>query len=109
MTYSIDFRKKVLSIKASEGLSFAETAKRFRIGKNSVFLWTKRLMPKTTRDKASTKIDLDRLKADVESNPDSYQYERAERFNVSKSGIWHALRRLNLSYKKNFKSSKSLP
>ncbi|GAO97913.1 hypothetical protein Cva_00554 [Caedimonas varicaedens] len=36
---------------------------------------------------------------------DDYQYERAERLGVSSMGIWHALKRLNVTYKKNAQTS----
>ena len=42
MTYSIDFRKKVLAIKEQEKMSFASISKRFGVGKNTVFVWTKK-------------------------------------------------------------------
>jgi len=105
MTYSIDFRKKVLAIKEKDRMSFASISKRFGIGKNTVFVWTKRISPLRSRNKASTKIPMDRLKADVEQYSDSYQYERAERLGVSKSGIHKALKKLNITYKKSFKTS----
>lgn len=105
MTYSIDFRKKVLTIKEKEKMSFASISKRFGIGKNTVFVWTKRISPLRSRNKASTKIPIDRLKADVEEYSDAYQYERAERLGVSKSGIHKALKKLNITYKKSFKTS----
>ena len=38
---------------------------------------------------------------DVKKYPDAYNYERAQRLNVSTSGIYCALRRLEISYKKN--------
>ncbi|WP_316359079.1 hypothetical protein [Candidatus Neptunichlamydia sp. REUL1] len=41
MTYSLDFRKKVLSIRSKEKLSFAQVARRFGVSVNSVFLWSK--------------------------------------------------------------------
>ena len=47
------------------------------------------------------------LKVDVERNPDASQYERAERFKVSQNCIYKGLKRLCVSYKKNFTSSKS--
>jgi transposase len=105
MTYSLDFRKKVLKIRAEEGLSIEEVAIRFGVGKASVMRWLIDIEPKKKRNKPATKIDMDALKKDVEANPDSYQYERAARFNVSKTGIRSALIRLKLSYKKNMESS----
>ena len=43
-------------------------------------------------------IDMAQCKLDLESNPDLYQYERTERFGVSKSAIWYALKRLQVTY-----------
>lgn len=105
MTYSLDFRKKVLKIRAEEGLSIEEVAIRFGIGKASVMRWLINIEPNKKRNKPATKIDMEALKKDVEANPDSYQYERAARFNVSKTGIRSALIRLKLTYKKNMESS----
>ena len=47
------------------------------------------------------------LRKDVENNPDAYQYERAEKFNVTQRAIGFALQRLKVSYKKKPQSSKS--
>ena len=105
MTYSRDLRKKVLAIKEKEKMSFASISKRFGIGKNTVFVWTKRIQPLRSRNKASTKKTLDRLKADVEQYSDACQYERDERLGVSKSGTHQALKKLNITYKKSFKTS----
>ena len=107
MTYSLDFREKVLSVRKKENLTFAQVSTRFSVGIASVVRWSKRLHPKVTRNKSSTKIDMEALQKDVIDNPDDYQYERANRFNVSKTGIWHALKRLGVSYKKNFNTSQS--
>ena len=102
MGYSIDFRRKVLEIKDRDRLSFEETASRFGISKSSVFRWTKRLEPCQTRNKPATKIDMELLVRDVETHPDAYQHERAERLGCSQCGICEALKRLAISRKKNF-------
>lgn len=107
MTYSIDFRKKVLAIKKKEGLSFSQIAKRFDVSVNSVFLWSKSLEPKRTKNKSPTKIHDYLLIEDVKKYPDSYMYERANRLGVSTAGIRFALKRLNITYKKNSQSSQS--
>lgn len=107
MTYSIDFRKKVFKIKEKEGLSFAETSKRFGIGKTTLVRWTNRLEPRTTRNKPVSKIDMEVLKQDIKEYPDAYNYERAKRLGVSKTGIWSTLKRLNVTYKKNHKASQN--
>jgi transposase len=107
MTYGLSFRKKVCSIKASQGLTHEETAKRFGIGKTTLVRWHQRLEPVKNRNKPATKIDMETLKQDIETYPDAYQYERAERLNVTPMGIWHALKRLGVSYKKNSTASQS--
>lgn len=101
MTYSIDFRKKVLELREREELSIGAVALRFDVGKASVMRWLVELAPKKTRNKPATKIDMDSLKKDIEEHPDSYQHERASRLGVSKSGIGSALKRLGVTYKKN--------
>jgi len=107
MTYSIDFRKKVLAIRAKEKLSITKTAARFDIGTTTIVNWLKTIEPKTSRNKPSVKIDMKKLAEDVIKHPDSYQYERAMRFKVSTRAIGYALKRLGVSYKKNSKSSES--
>lgn len=95
----------MLAIKEKEKLSLELVSKRFGIGKNTVFVWTKKISPIRNRNKAPTKIAIDKLKKDVMQYSDAYQYERAERLGVSRSGIQKALRRLSITYKKSFKTS----
>jgi transposase len=103
MGYSIDFRRKVLEIKDRDRLSFEETASRFGISKSSVSRWAKRLAPCQTRNKPATKkIDMERLVRDVETHPDAYQHERAERFGCSQRGMCEALKRLKIRREKTF-------
>ncbi|WP_392390558.1 IS630 transposase-related protein [Nitrosomonas communis] len=68
--------------------------------------WIKTPDPRTTRNKPATKIDMEMLAQDVKNYPDAYQYERAKRFGVSTQGINHALKRLDVTYKKKPASSK---
>lgn len=107
MTYSIDFRKKVLSIKKEQKLSYEGASKFFGISKTTILKWKKNLIPKDGRNKAATKIDKELLKEDIKKHPDSYNYERAQRLGVSRNGIYYALKRLNVTYKKKFNAPKS--
>ena len=86
-------------------MSYTAISKLFNIGRNTVFTWTKKLHPEKHRNKKQVKIDLDRLQQDVEEYRDAYQYERAKRLGVSKSGIEWALKKLNITYKKSSKTS----
>ena len=108
MTYSLDMRKKVLKIRSEEGLSMAEVAKRLRVGVASVMRWSNNIEAIKKRNR-STKIDMEALKLDVEQYPDAYQFERATRLDVSEYCVWYALKKLNITYKKNSAASKSNP
>ena len=107
MTYSLDFRRKALSVREQEGLTIAEVATRFGVGSASVVRWLKKVEPQRTRNKPATKIDMAALAQNVRDNPDAYQYERAQRLGVSQKGIGHALRRLGVTYKKNLAPSQN--
>jgi transposase len=101
MTYSLDFRKKVLLTRQREGLSFAAVSVRFGINKSSVVRWDKKIESKKHRNKPTITVDMEALKQDLSLYPDSYQYERASRLGVSQSGVYWALKRLGVTYKKN--------
>jgi len=105
MAYSLDFRKKVFAVKEKEGLTFVETSKRFHIDIRTLFRWQRRLEPKTKRNKPATKIDMKKLQKDVLKRPDAFLSERAEHLCVSVSCVFYALRRLDISVKKNSVSS----
>jgi transposase len=106
MTYSKDFREKVLRIKTKEKISISKTAKRFDIGTTTLVNWLKGKIPKNKRSKPTTKIDMDALAVDIKEHSDAYGYERAKRLGCSESGIWFALKRLGVTYKKSSEASK---
>ena len=105
--YSRDFREKVLSVMKSEGLSVRITAQRFKMSKTTLMKWKHGIIPKTTRNKPTITVNMEALKKDIERYPDAYQYERAERLGSGRGGIYHALKRLGVTYKKNLKASES--
>jgi len=100
MSYSIDFRRHVLSVREKEGLSFAQTAGRFSVGIASIKRWSKRLEPKPYDRKTIRKLDPAELAQNVRDYPDMYQHERARWFGVTPKAIWQALRKLGVTYKK---------
>ena len=106
MTYSIQFRKKVLKLEEA-GDSFLKLSQRFKISTTTISRWKKQITPNKHRNKKPVKIDYEALKRDIQDYPDSYSYERGLRLGVSASGIRYAKKRLGISYKKNTKSSKS--
>ena len=106
MAYSLDFRRKVLSVREKEGLTIAEVAARFDVGMASVTRWVKNIhrKPQGFRQR---KIDLEVLRQDVRDYPDAYQYERAKRLGVAQNAIFLALQKLGITYKKNSEASQS--
>ena len=100
MAYSLDFRTQVFKVKQKEKLTFQEVSDRFGVPIRTLFRWQKRIIPKTKRNKPSTKLNMEALRKDVEDNPDHFQYERAKKFGVSQSAIYYDLRRLKISCKK---------
>lgn len=101
MAYSLDFRRQVFKVKQKEKLTFQELSDRFDIPIRTLFRWQSRIEPKTQRNKPATKVDMESLAQDVKDHPDLYQYERAKKFGVSQSTIFYALKRLQISNKKN--------
>lgn len=106
MTYSLDFRKKVLAVKEQENLSLINVAARFSIGVATVFRWTQDIEVRRSRvNKKPSKLCFEILSADVEKYPDSYHAERAARLGASEGKVCLAMKRHNLTRKKNTKSS----
>ncbi len=100
MTIPLLFRKKLFETKEKQKLTFQQTSDLFSISMKTLFRWNKKIEPCMTRRPYTQKIDLEKLKKDIEDRPDDYLWERAQRFGVSKSGIRAALVRLNITCKK---------
>ena len=108
MTYSADFRAQVIKSVKQQGTSIRQACAFYNVSKTALQRWLKNPSIKQTRDKSPTKIQDDLLLKDVEQHPDDYLYERARRFNCSKTGIFNALKRLGISQKKDLRTSKSV-
>ena len=66
MTYSLDFRQKVLSVRERNNLTFQQVADRFSVGIASVVRWSKNPAIKAYVRVKTRKIDLNLLALDVE-------------------------------------------
>ena len=106
MTYPLKFRQHVLEVRRSEGLTLEQTSVRFQVGIATLTRWVKCIEPLTHRNRPWQKIDMVELARDVREFPDAYLYERADRLQVSINGIFEALRRLGVTYKKSTAPSK---
>lgn len=107
MTYSIDFRKKVLS-HIESGASIESTSALFSIGTTTIKNW-KRLKAKTGqlagsgRPPTPYKIDSDKLRVYLKEHPDAYLNEIALHFKVTAPAIHAALKRLKITRKKRLR------
>lgn len=101
MGYSLDFRQRVLAYKEDKNLTFEKTSEHFDVSLRTLFRWTHNITPCTHRQKPATKVDMQALENDIELSPDDYQWERAKRLGVCQPAIHYALKRINISVKKN--------
>ena len=105
MAYSLDFRQKILAYKEKHAFTFGQTSEHFDISIRTLFRWSNKIEPCQNRDKPATKVDMDALIKEVKEFPDDYQWARAKRMGVTQPCIHYALKRANITYKKNPQSS----
>ncbi len=111
MTYSLDFREKVL-FHIDSGATIESTSTLFSVGTTTIKQW-KRLRHQTGqlvgagRPHNPYKIDSDKLKAFIKEHPDSFLNEIASHFNVTAPAIHAALKRLKITRKKRLRSTRS--
>ena len=67
MTYSIQFRKKVLKLEEA-GETFLKLSQRFKISTTTISRWKKQITPKKHRNKKAVKIDYEALKRDIQES-----------------------------------------
>ena len=108
MTYSADFRAQVIKNIEQKDMSIRQACTFYNISKSTLQRWLIDPSIQTTRVKTPTSIPNEALLKDVNQYPDDYLYERARRLNCSKTGIYHALKRLGISQKKDLSTSKSV-
>lgn len=106
MSYSLDLRDRVVSYVESGG-SRVSAAKLFKVGERTVRRWlclkkeTGKVSPRPHGGGYPPKIDLSELQKSVDSNPNQTLSELKEKFSVSGASLWHALKKLRYTYKKN--------
>lgn len=108
MSYSTDFREKVLSF-IEFGGKIKEACQLFSISHCSINRWknTKKstgTVRRKPRPNSPYKINDDELKNYIRQHPDAYLNEIAAHFNVTSSGISKALSRLKITRKKSRRS-----
>ena len=101
MTYSVDFRKKVVSFVRNGG-GQREAARHFDISLWCVRDWLGRkdLQPQQKGVPRQRKLDKEALRAHVRDEPDALLRERAVHFGVHMSALGKALHKMKLTRKK---------
>ena len=96
MTYSLDFRKRVVSF-IEEGGSQREAQRIFKISRNTIYRWrtNDELVPKV-HGQRNRKVDKSVLRQHVLDHPHMLLRERAAYFGVHTSAVGYHLRRLKL-------------
>jgi transposase len=101
MTYSVDFRNKVVAFVRNGG-GQAQAARQFDISLWCVRDWLARkdLRPQQKGVPRQRKLDKEALRQHVRDHPDALLRERAVHFGVPLSVIGKALHKLKLTHKK---------
>ena len=112
--YPMELRTRVISY-LKRGGSVTDAQEKFTVGRDTVFRWQRlekagSLAPKKSWGKWK-KIDPVKLKTRTDASNDLTLSELAAEFGVTPTGIFHALRRLEITLKKrprNISKEKSL-
>ena len=102
MTYSIDLRKRVVSYVENGGCK-SKASEIFGVSLWCVHDWCKRedLSPKPSAPRRKRKMDWDALRQHVNDYPDAILRERASYFKVHIHAIEYAMKKMNITRKKN--------
>ena len=108
--YAMDLRERVVKFIQAGG-SKAEAARRFALGRSSVYRYldavqTGTLAPKTSWGKWR-KLDPKKLQAHVKKHPDATLKEIQTVFGVSHHAVWVRLRQLGFTLKKTHQVSRA--
>ena len=101
MTYSLDFRQKVVAF-VRDGGGQAEAVRHFDISLWCVRDWLARkdLAPRQKGVPRHQKLDKEAVRAHVRDDPDALLRERAQHFGVRISSMGWALQQMKLTRKK---------
>jgi transposase len=103
MRCSGDLRKRVIDFVRGGG-SKTEAARRFQVGRASVYRWVNAvegLRYSRPGPHGPRRLEWEALRRQVQEQSDMTPKERAYHFGVSRHCIWYALQKMGLSRKKN--------
>ena len=102
-TYELEMRKKIVDFVLGGGLK-TKAAERFGVSRSTVYRCiaanaTGNLAPKP-RAGTTRKIDHDRLRQELEKNPDATLTDLAAIFNVHFVTVWHCMQKIGIKLKR---------
>lgn len=97
--YSPDLRKRVVAFAKKKGVTQAKRL--FGVNHQTIYNWMSRMEAHKTGPQGARKLDVAKLNKLLVERNDLYQDELAAMLGVHKSTICKALKRLDLSRKKN--------
>lgn len=103
MAYPSIMRERVLRFIEGGG-SKIDASRLFGVGRATVFLWVKQGLSGSAGKpgpKGSSKLDREKLVRLVDKNPDMMLKELAAELGVSINAVWHSLKVLGYTRKKN--------
>lgn len=93
-SYSLDLRKKVIAF-IENGNSITRAARVFNVARATIYRWLDRPNLESIKvERRRRKIDIDKLKRDLEEHPEKTLKERAREFGVVPSAMCYQLKRL---------------
>jgi transposase len=101
MTYGLDLRERVVLF-VSGGGSKAAASRNFKVSLWCVKNWCSREdLSAKPHPQRFNKINMQKLYRHLQDHPDAILRERAIEFGVTNQAIWHGLKRLKVTHKKN--------
>jgi transposase len=108
--YALDLRERVVKF-INAGASKAEAARRFDLGRRTVYRYLAAAQKGTLTPKTSwghwRKLDPQKLRAHVQQHPDATLKELQQVFGVSHHAVWVRLRQLGFTLKKTHPISRT--
>ena len=100
MPYSLDLRTRVIAF-VENGGGITRASKLFKVSRTSIYRWLNRTnLPATKVLHRQRKLDWIALDKDVTENPDLRLIDRAQKFGVTPSAIFYALKKIKINRKK---------
>lgn len=113
MSYDIKFKQRVIEYR-EEGHTFKQTCDTFKISETTLIKWIKKekegkLGEVKIRVRKPKKIYPNKLVEYIRKNPDAYLKEIADEFNCSTTALLKALKKLNITRKKDYFIQRTMP